>query len=241
MIAEHQRLARALPDIPRWLETRGMLLSGECEVLGLAEGSASDYVVRDRADLLISVVGRPGGEAFREVMYRNNSAGEAICQAEDVDYVSQQLPGWEAVPATLHLLEDESRLPEVPPGMVRPLKPSDVAAIEEMPPDLKQELLLAVSRTRLFATIADGRPVSFCYQGWTTETLWDIAIDSLEPYRRRGFAALVVTHLIRLLAKEGLRPVWGAEERNVPSMGLARKLGFRPVDRLFVLEPPATA
>ena len=40
------RLARTLPDIPRWIETRSMLLSEECEVFGLEEGS-SDFVVRD--------------------------------------------------------------------------------------------------------------------------------------------------------------------------------------------------
>ena len=32
------RLARVLPDVPRWVETRLMLHSGRCEVFGLEKG-----------------------------------------------------------------------------------------------------------------------------------------------------------------------------------------------------------
>jgi RimJ/RimL family protein N-acetyltransferase len=33
------------------------------------------------------------------------------------------------------------------------------------------------------------------------------------------------------------RPVWGAVESNRASLGLAAKLGFRPVDTLFLFSP----
>jgi hypothetical protein len=38
--------------------------------------------------------------------------------------------------------------------------------------------------------------------------------------------------------RRGLAPVWGAVESNIPSMKLAAKLGFTPVDRLVVFEQP---
>ena len=41
------RLVRALPDVPQWVETRSMLLSGRCEVFGLKEGEDLGFVVRD--------------------------------------------------------------------------------------------------------------------------------------------------------------------------------------------------
>ena len=41
------RLARALPDIQWWVETRSMLLSGRCKVFGLEEGGGQDFVVHD--------------------------------------------------------------------------------------------------------------------------------------------------------------------------------------------------
>ena len=41
------RLARVLPDVPRWVETRSMLHSCRCEVFGLEEGGDPGFVVRD--------------------------------------------------------------------------------------------------------------------------------------------------------------------------------------------------
>jgi GNAT superfamily N-acetyltransferase len=81
-------------------------------------------------------------------------------------------------------------------------------------------------------------PVSFCYGGSQTESLWDISIDTLAEYRNRGYAALCVAFLIEDFRRRGLEPVWGAVESNIPSMKLAAKLGFTPVDRLVVFEQP---
>lgn len=39
------------------------------------------------------------------------------------------------------------------------------------------------------------------------------------------------------MEREGLRPVWGAEETNSASLGLAKKLGFEPVDEVAVFHP----
>jgi RimJ/RimL family protein N-acetyltransferase len=44
----------------------------------------------------------------------------------------------------------------------------------------------------------------------------------------------LIRHMRDTACKE---PVWGALESNVPSMRLAAKLGFVPVDRVFVFEP----
>ena len=40
------------------------------------------------------------------------------------------------------------------------------------------------------------------------------------------------------MAAQGKQPVWGAEDDNAASLGLARKLGFRAVDRLAVVHAP---
>ena len=87
------------------------------------------------------------------------------------------------------------------------------------------------------ATFADGNPASFCYVALETERLWDISIDTLADYRGRGYAALCAAYLIEHMLEKGKRPVWCALESNVPSRGLAAKLGFVPVGRIFVFEP----
>lgn len=62
------RLIQTLPDIPRWVETRSILLSGRCEVLGLEDESEGlSFVVRDTASesIYISIVGRPAQCGYR--------------------------------------------------------------------------------------------------------------------------------------------------------------------------------
>ena len=61
---EHARLAELLPDVPRFVETRGMLLEGRCEVLGLERGPSPSFVTRDGEEKLVCVVGSPTRDAI---------------------------------------------------------------------------------------------------------------------------------------------------------------------------------
>lgn len=224
------RLARALPDIPRWVETRSMLLSGECEIFGLEETGEMSAVVRNTGFPLISVVGRPSEAAIREAA-AGKQDHEIIAPPENKDLVAASLPSREESLATLHLLGDEERLPRVPTGSVRLLEPAELDAIEGLPRDLRSELAGAARSSPIAASFEEGRPVAFCYAD-RTEGLWDVAIDTLEGYRRRGHAARCVAYMIEHLRP--LRPVWGAENTNRASLGLAARLGFVPVDELLV-------
>jgi RimJ/RimL family protein N-acetyltransferase len=112
-----------------------------------------------------------------------------------------------------------------------------------LPPGLRTELRAELERTLrrgtpVVAAFVGDVPVSFCYVASETEGLWDVSIDTLEEYRRRGHAAHCAAYMIRHMRDTvGKEPVWGAVELNAPSMGLAAKLGFVPVDRVFVFEP----
>ncbi len=226
-------LARALPDVPRWVETRSMLLSGRCEVFGLEEGGDYGFVVRDTEDRLISVVGRPGRDAIEEAVARERDV--VVAQLEDGPHVATALPGWEPVRAVLHLLGDTPRLPHVPARAVRLIEPAELVAMDWLPPDLLSEFRVAYSP--IAASLAGGYPVSFCYAAAETEGLWDISIDALAEHRNQGHAARCVAHMIEHMRRQGKMPVWGAEETNAPSLGLAAKLGFVPVDSYLVFHP----
>jgi GNAT superfamily N-acetyltransferase len=108
--------------------------------------------------------------------------------------------------------------------------------MDHAPAELKEELVEAVKYSPVAATCVERLPVSFCYSGSRTESLWDVSIDTLAGHRNRGYAALCVTFLIEHFRRQGLAPVWGALESNLPSMKLAAKLGFTPVDQLVVFE-----
>jgi predicted GNAT family acetyltransferase len=74
--------------------------------------------------------------------------------------------------------------------------------------------------------------VSWCYAPVETETLWDVAVDTLAPHRRRRLATACFAALANEMERRGKRPVWGALEENAPSMTLAARLGFEPAARL---------
>ncbi len=240
---ESARLAVLLPDVPRFVETRGMLLEGSCEVLGLEEDAVSpSFVVRDGEEDLVCVVGYPAREAVAEAIARNGNAGAVIAMPENVSRVAQAMPGREPQPAILHLLGEAERLPGATEGEpVRLLSGPEELSL--LPPGLRAELRAELERalrrgTPTVAAFVGGVPVSFCYVASETEGLWDVSIDTLEEHRRSGHAARCAASLIRHMRDTpGKEPVWGAVESNAPSMGLAAKLGFVPVDRIFVFEP----
>lgn len=237
-----RRLAALLPDTPRFLETRGMLLEG-CELLGVEEGDAGpSFVARGLypEGELVSVMGHPAAGAVVEAVSRNWGSGAIIAMPENAALVTRTLPDWEMRPTILHLLGEDGLTP-TPEDEARLLSSQDEPFVlpPALPVDLRVELEDAIRRgTPLAASFVEGVPVSFCYVASETERLWDVAIDTIEGHRRRGHAAccaaFMVRHMRETTSKE---PVWGALETNAASMGLAASLGFVPVDRYFVLEP----
>lgn len=220
-----------------------MLLEGCCELLGAEEGAdGPSFVARGLypEERLVSVVGRPADEWVAEAVARNEDSGAVIAMPENAASVARTLPGWEMWPAVLHLL-GEAGLTRVPEGEVRLL--SGTEGLRVLPSGLRAglraELEGALRRsTPLAAAFVEGVPVSFCYVASETEGLWDVSIDTLDGYRRRGYAARCAAFMIRHMRETaGKEPVWGALETNVASMSLAASLGFVPVDRYFVLEP----
>jgi len=229
------RLASALPDIPKWVETRSLLLSDDCELSGLDERTGINFIARDPNARDTYVVGWPAPEAIVEAA---SLSKEVVAQFDNQGPVVAALPRWHREFATLHVLGGSPRLPAVRGDAVRLLTRKEVASIAGLPSELRSELEVAARWSPVAATVVEGRPVSFCYAGSETESLWDISIDTLEGHRRRGFAALCVGYMISHMRAVGKEPVWGAYESNDASLGLAAKLGFEAVDRVVVFRPP---
>ncbi len=213
-----------------------MLLSGQCEIYGLEDAERLTFVARHAEMELVSVYGRPAPDVIWHVIARQPSPEVVLCLPEDRRYVAEALPGWRSELAIIYRLATNERLPEVPAGTVRLLSRSEIEAMGHAPAELKEELSAATKRSPVAATCVEQLPVSFCYGGSQTESLWDISIDTLAEYRNRGYAALCVAFLIEYFCRRSLAPVWGAMESNTPSVRLAAKLGFTPVDQLVVFE-----
>jgi RimJ/RimL family protein N-acetyltransferase len=232
-----KRLARALPDLPRWVEVRSMLLSGRCELFGADESGGARFAVSDPDREVIALVGRPDRSVVEQALSSTEGKGVVICPHEDSDHAQNGLSDWRMSPAALHRLSETARLPEEQDSRVRLLAPKEIGSLD-VPPDLKLELTIVAPYCLIAATFDSNQPVSFCYVAWETEGLWDVSIDTLAEYRGRGLAVPAVFFLIGLMKEKRKQPVWGAEESNLASMRLASKLGFVPVDRLAVFHSP---
>jgi hypothetical protein len=212
-----------------------MLLSGRCEVFGADETGTLSFAVGDPEMELISVVGFPAKEAILDAVAANSNEAEILATPENSKHVAEALPDWAVSPAKLHVLGDKSRLPKISVN-VRLLAPTEIEARTNLPPDLKEELAVACRYSPIAATIVEGKPVSFCYAGSQTESLWDVSIDTLAGYRNKGYAAACVAYMIELMSRQNKQPVWGAYETNEASLRLAAKLGFVAVDTIMVLQ-----
>lgn len=156
--------------------------------------------------------------------------------AEEV--VTRLAPGRDRCGATLFTIDaDRSGLSVPRDPRARLLVPDDRPLLNRLPDDLQEEITAAFDYAPMTAAFEGGRPVSFCYAAWETETLWDVSIDTLPGWRRRGCARAAAVELIDYFLTRGKRPVWGAADTNTASAALAVNLGLSPVDRLLLVFP----
>ena len=213
-----------------------MLLSGRGHVV---ESQAPDAPsIMSAPSVLLAVVVRwDDPEALARALARVPGEFSIVGPAEAEPALAAILPTRPREPATLFHLPpaDALRLPPNPRG--RLLRLDEYKWLDNLPPILRGELRDACRYSPIASAFADERPVSFCYSGWETETHWDVSIDTLESYRRRGLGMAACTCLLHHFAQRGKTAVWGSVESNLESACLARKLGFTEVDRLMVAYP----
>jgi RimJ/RimL family protein N-acetyltransferase len=236
-----------VPDVPRWIDTRGMLLSGRAMAIASADGDDGFIVVvRDLA--LASIVGRPSPRAIADAIAALAGDVNVLAQMEDADHVARALAGWRRRRAIIHVLPGEMPWEQEGEPQARVFTRQSAPRFNHVPEALRRDLLDALKgrtvsrfvpgalpRARtivshvtvpMAAVWADGRPVSFCYPVWQTEVWWDVSIETLAPYRRLGLGGRAARALIRHMRGTGRAPVWGALETNTASRTLAARLGF---------------
>ena len=238
-------LAELVPDEPRWIDLRGLLLSGRCDAW--AEPRPGDgFAAASRDYPFAALFGRPRPELIGAAVAHGLAAfahrptaeeWQLIAAPEHRGLVEAALPEWRRQGIMLHRwpgdlewpggpLESETRL--LPDGHRRA-----GLDLERVPEASRWELDLDwVAGRPMAVALAEERPVAFCYAAFTTERFWDVSIETLGPYRRRGLAAACFAVLARHMARRGKTPTWGAMLDNPASLGLAAKLGFVPDARL---------
>lgn len=229
-------VAGLLPDLPQWVEIRGMLLAGQASIVGPVMPSPPAFVVLHDDGDVAGVVGRAAPAAIAEA---GAAAGEILAAPEDEAWIARVLPDWITEPATLHTRPAGAFASPESFRAVRFMTAEALATATHVPGNLHDELLCAQRAGAPIAAAFEGAtPVAFSYAGAVTERWWDISIDTLEPFRRRGYAQQAVRFLIAHYAAQGKEPVWGSARSNPPSAALARRLGFEPAGTLLVMSAP---
>ncbi len=247
-------LAAALPDLPRWVGARGLLLSGRCEVLLGPEGKKSGgYLVLESDGTLACVVHRPVASLVAQLWKLDRTPEQIIVPLENAEPLRGLLPGWRELPAVIHVHPAPATLPR-PANTTGFLTGEEAGRIgelagplaselagplaSELAGPLASELARALERGPVAAAYEGGRPVSFAYAVHETERWFDLSIDTLPEYRRRGLGTSAAAFLIHHLLARGKQPVWGALDADSRSVAMAAKHGFRAVDRLLVFVAP---
>lgn len=233
-------LAAALPDEPRWLEPRGMLLTGRATISGGSTVSEG-FVVRivQGAVSAVAVVGRPPCDAIAAALDGTTELTPIVAQPGDAPHLLQCLrlaggDGWTSERAILHLQTGGAPRPAPAEHLaVRLLARAD--PLGHLPAGLRHEVTHAQDFAPVAAVFVGGLPASFCYPVWTTERFWDVSIDTLAEHRGRSLGARAVWFMIDLMRERGREPVWGALESNIASLRLGATLGFTPVGEIAVV------
>ncbi len=163
---------------------------------------------------------------------------ELVVQMDTLQAAQEALPSWTVAQAVVHSLVRPYPSGERAEAGVVVSAPPEQRWLEGLPEDVRLYARLAEA---IAVQIVGGAVVAVCAAGDVTETLWDVGIDTLEGHRRRGHAAACFHALAAWMAGRGRQPVWSAYEDYPPSLTLAAKLGFQPVDRIAVLSPTSQA
>jgi GNAT superfamily N-acetyltransferase len=208
-----------LPDVPRWVEAHGIARDPAGWRVAVGDGIALGH---DAAKLIVIA-----GDADPVA-----AAGLAREHPEHAVLAERpELAGRPAERAILHTLADPASLPDL--DGAAPLPPG--TSLAHVPPALADELARATST--VWAAWVDGQPVSFAYAPWRSDAWFDVSVDTLASARQLGLGSIVAAAMIRDERSRGREPVWGADEANVASRALARRLGFTEVDEIWVAPP----
>lgn len=219
-------LLALVPDEPRWVEARDLLLAG-APVTPVGDGA---LVVSVDDQLQVAV----GPVAVAATVAAADPALPLLCAIERDDLAAAlRAAGWLVERAQLHTLPDPDGLPDDDGAGLLP----DDASLDHLPDELRDELQRARRHAPIHTVCVDGVPVSFAYASARTERWFDTSVDTAPGFRQLGLATLVAAALIRAERAGGREPVWGALDSNHASLRLAARLGFVPTGALWVATP----
>jgi len=119
---------------------------------------------------------------------------------------------------------------------VRRLVLEDLTLLQTLPPEAQPigfwgDLRTSLTEGLVAGAIVEGKVVATSFVAARGQRYVDIGVYVLGNHRRRGLATAAASLAARSVQSDGLIPVWGCGSHNLPSLKLARKLGFIEVSK----------
>ena len=119
---------------------------------------------------------------------------------------------------------------------VRRLMLKDFPLLETLPDEAQPigfwgDLRTSLTKGLVAGAIVEGKVVATSFVAARGQQYVDIGVYVLENYRRRGLATAAASLVAQSVQTDGLVPVWSCGSHNLPSLKLARKLGFIEVSK----------
>jgi hypothetical protein len=214
-----------LPDEPRWVEAHGMAGDPASWRRALGHGFA---IGNDAAQLV--VVAGDADPAGVIALGRELTPHAVLVTTEELAS-ALGVAGRVVERVIVHTLADPDELPDLEGAVLLPAG----TALLDVPGPLAREL--ASARGPIWTVVVDGQPAAFAHAPWRSARWFDVAVDTLPGLRQKGLGTLVAAALIRDERRRGGEPVWAADSGNAASLRLAHRLGFQPMDEIWVAPP----
>ena len=158
----------SLPDLPRWVEARGMLLSRRAYVVDTADGCRIICGRKDRLVVPTTVELSPQLEA---VATREVPDASIVLQDVMLPAGRYHLPDWNAEAATVYTLPpDRARGWRMPQWPTAPMTARADRRPRQGAPALRERLRDAVGHTPVWSASMEGQPLAFAHATQTTES-----------------------------------------------------------------------
>jgi GNAT superfamily N-acetyltransferase len=222
-----------LPDLPRWVDARGMLLAKRGFLTTTTDGCK---VVCSRRHRMVVPITFDLSRELDRLAHLEIPGATIVLQEVMLPSARWLLPEWEAEAAAVFALELERTRHWAPSEWpAAAMTTAQIEAADHVPPALRDVLADASTRSSVWTVSAEGQPLAFAWAMQSTERWFQAGVETLESGRGRGLGRAALMALVRDRAQRGLRPVLRVPGRRPAGVRLARRLGFDAVDLHWLL------
>ena len=224
-----------LPDVPKWVEPKDSLSAGDADVFQFEEGDVENVAVLDRTEDTLFVVGRLTSHEFDKMANLLGRCTSLIVEIGQNDDILTRLHGWRSKNILVFTSPSSLSLSSETISNVKFLNKEEIIRAG-LANGLKVELLEALKSSEIAASYSEGKPVAFCYAASQSQKYWDVSVDTLPEYRRKGHAKRCALFMMSYMQSKGKEVVWQSFDDNPSSWNLAKSIGLIQTDRLTYCE-----